>query len=110
MARSFTHPAAKDITIDGVLHALSDPLRRNIVAKLLDCDGSGMSCNKAACEQLSPSTISFHHKVLREAGLIRSEKIGVEVINTLRTDDLEKRFPGLLHSILRHHRTARARA
>lgn len=95
--------------MDGVLHALSDPLRRNIVAKLLDCSGTGMSCNKAACEQLSPSTISFHHKVLREAGLIRSEKIGVEVINTLRTEDLEKRFPGLLNSILRHHKTARAK-
>ena len=103
MARSFIHPAAKDLTIDGVLYALSDPIRRNIVLKLLDCDGNGMSCVKS-CEELSPSTISFHHKILRETGLIRSEKVGVEVINSLREEELNKRFPGLLRNILQYHK------
>lgn len=107
MPRAFAHPATKDLTLDGVLHALADPARRNIVAKLIACGDDGMSCNQAACEQLSPSTISFHHKVLREAGLIRSEKVGVAVINSLRAEDLEKRFPGLLDSVFRHHRYAR---
>lgn len=102
MARSFTHPAAKEISIDGLLHALSDPVRREILRKLLNCDG--MSCSKASCPSLSPSTISFHHKVMREAGLIRSEKKGKEVINTVREEELEKRFPGLLAGILRHHK------
>lgn len=101
MARAFNHPAPKDFTMDGVLYALSDPVRRNIVAKLMDCDS--MSCSKA-CQELSPSTISFHHKILRECGLIRSEKIGVEVINSLRQDEMDKRFPGLLDSIFRHHK------
>jgi DNA-binding transcriptional ArsR family regulator len=108
MPRTFAHPATKDLSIDGVLHALSDPVRRNIVAKLLACGDDGMSCSKA-CDELSPSTISFHHKVLREAGLIRSEKVGVAVINSLRKDDLEKRFPGLLKSIFQHHRPSRGR-
>jgi len=106
MARAFTHPAAKDITIDGILHALADPIRRGIVAKLMH--GEGMSCNQA-CTEISPSTISFHHKILRESGLIRSEKIGVAVINHLRREEIDRRFPGLLESILEHHRAPRAR-
>lgn len=102
MARSFNHPNMKDITIDGVLYALSDPVRRSIVVKLLH--GDGMSCSAASCPTLSPSTVSFHHKILRETGLIRSEKKGVEVINTVREEELAKRFPGLLDSILKHHK------
>ena len=101
MPRPFQHPAVKDITLDGLLHALSDPERRNIVAKLMSCDG--MSCNKA-CVDLPPSTISFHHKILREAGLIRSEKKGVEVISTLRKADIDKRFPGVLEAVFRNHK------
>ena len=101
MARSFIHPSPKDFTIDGILYALTDPIRRSIVLKLMS--GDGMSCSKA-CTEISPSTISFHHKILRESGLIRSEKVGVEVINTLRTQEINKQFPGLLDSILKHHK------
>src|SRR5579872_1469490 len=96
MPRPFHHPAAKDVTLDGVLHALSDPTRRQIVTKLAGCDG--MRCNKT-CDVLPPSTLSFHYKVLRDAGLVHSEKIGVEVINTLRKKEIDRRFPGLLGSI-----------
>lgn len=101
MARAFSHPSLKDITIDGILYALSDPIRRGIIAKLLESES--MSCTKA-CVDLSPSTISFHHKILRECGLIRSEKIGVEVINTVRLEEVNKRFPNLLQTILQHHK------
>jgi DNA-binding transcriptional ArsR family regulator len=98
MARPFNHPAACDISLDNVLHALSDPMRRKIVKKLMA--GESMSCI-GACSTLPPSTISFHHKILREAGLIRSEKKGVEVINTLRRQDIDARFPGLFDAIFR---------
>lgn len=101
MARGFIHPSAKDFTIDGVLYALSDPIRRKIIQKLLKCDEKGMSCNKA-CDELSPSTISFHYKVLRESGLILSKKEGVKVINSLRLDEMNKRFPGLIENILKY--------
>ncbi|MGV3523739.1 MAG: ArsR/SmtB family transcription factor [Candidatus Sericytochromatia bacterium] len=100
MARTFTHPASQEITLDGILYALSDPIRRSIVSKLLHADR--LSCTKA-CTNLPPSTISFHHKILRESGLIRSEKIGVAVINSVRQDEIESRFPGLLQSILQYH-------
>ncbi len=99
MPRSFSHPAAKEITIDGILYALSDPARRAIVAKLMD--GGGKSCTKSCAGGMAPSTISFHYKTLRENGLIRSEKLGVEVISTLRKEEIDKKFPGLLDSILR---------
>ena len=99
MARKFNHPLIREISIDHVLHAMSDPARRNIVAKLA-C-GDSMSCTKSCSDKLSPSTISFHHKILRDSGLIRSEKKGVEVINTLRKDEIDKKFPGLLDSILK---------
>lgn len=105
MSRPITHPATRDITLDGVLHALADPVRRRIVMKLLS--GHGLNCSAACQEALPASTISFHHKILRESGLIRSEKKGVAVINTVRRDDLEKRFPGLLDSILRHQGSPR---
>jgi DNA-binding transcriptional ArsR family regulator len=101
MARSFTHPSPKDFSIDGVLYALSDPIRRKILLKLLKCDKNGMGCNKA-CDELSPSTISFHYKILRESGLVLSKKVGVQVINSLRLDEMNKRFPGLIESILKH--------
>jgi DNA-binding transcriptional ArsR family regulator len=102
MARSFNHPAACDISLDNVLHALSDPMRRHIVQKLMGSES--MSCIQA-CATLPPSTISFHHKILREAGLIRSEKKGVEVINTLRRADLDQRFPGLLDAVFPRQKT-----
>jgi DNA-binding transcriptional ArsR family regulator len=102
MARTFVHPSPKDFSVDGILYALADPVRRAIVVKLMSCDGKKMSCSKASCTELSPSTISFHHKILREAGLIRSEKVGVEVINEVRKAELDRRFPGLLDSILKY--------
>ncbi len=106
MARAFSHPSAKDITIDGVLYALSDPIRRTIVAKLMA--SAGQNCSATCSIDLSPSTISFHHKILRENGLIHSEKVGVEVVNAVRSEELEKRFPGLLASILQCHKSAKS--
>lgn len=102
MARAFHHPSAKEISIDGVLYALSDPVRRAIVHRLAK-EPTGLNCAEA-CAKLPASTISFHYKVLREAGLIRSEKKGIEVISTVRKDELDRIFPGLLDTIFQHHR------
>ncbi|NVN88682.1 MAG: helix-turn-helix transcriptional regulator [Rhodopseudomonas sp.] len=98
----FVHPASQDITLAGVLAALSDPMRLRIVKSLLgqaDC----MSCTAAApCPDMAKSTLSNHFRVLREAGLIRTTKKGVEHQNTVREADLNARFPGLLKAILKH--------
>ena len=49
------------------------------------------------------STLSQHFRELREAGLIRSERRGVEVHNTSRCAELEQRFPGLIRAIVNAH-------
>lgn len=97
----FVHPATDDITLAGVLGALADPMRLRIVSSLLkknDC----MSCSEAApCPDMAKSTLSHHFRILREAGIIRTSKIGVENRNIIRLEDINARFPGLLKQILK---------
>lgn len=96
----FVHPSREDITLEGVLAALSDPMRRRIVKSMLGQNGC-MSCTEAApCPDMAKSTLSNHFRTLREAGLIHTEKKGVEHRNIVRHDDIEARFPGLLKMIL----------
>ena len=98
----FVHPARQDITLSGVLSALSDPMRLRIVKALLQEDGC-LSCSAAApCPQMAKSTLSNHFRVLREAGLIQTSKKGVEHRNVVREADINARFPGLLKTILKH--------
>jgi DNA-binding transcriptional ArsR family regulator len=98
MSRTFVHPGAEAITLDGLLHALSDPARRDIVRKILE--SGTLNCGDACEAEMAPSTVSHHHRVLREAGLIRSERRGVEVVNSVRRTEVDARFPGLLDVVL----------
>lgn len=102
MSKSFHHPTLEQINLDRVLHALSDPLRRQIVMRLMEAPSATLSCNKA-CSVIAPSTLSFHMRILREAGLIYAEKNGTEVRSTLRLKELEKRFPKLVRTIIKYH-------
>jgi DNA-binding transcriptional ArsR family regulator len=97
MARPLHHPSPADIGLDGILHALADPVRRSIVGKLIAL--GEMNCGET-CGDMAPSTISHHHRILRESGLIRSEKRGVAVINSVRHAEIDALFPGLLAAIL----------
>jgi DNA-binding transcriptional ArsR family regulator len=96
----FVHPARDDITLAGVLAALADPMRLRIVKSLLgknDC----MSCTEAApCPDMAKSSLSRHFRILREAGLIRTSKQGVEHRNVVREADINARFPKLLKTLL----------
>jgi DNA-binding transcriptional ArsR family regulator len=100
MQRPFVHPAVEDVTLESVLYALADSTRLEIV-KTLASGSCGMNCSKAAPADLPKSTQSHHFQVLREAGLIRSERRGTEVVNSLRCTELDKRFPGVIASILK---------
>jgi len=100
--KPIVHPALADITVEGILHALSDPTRVEIFAKIAD---SGCSANCSSFlvvgEKAVPkSTLSQHFKVLRDAGLVRSERLGVEMQNSSRCAEIETRFPGLLSAIV----------
>jgi DNA-binding transcriptional ArsR family regulator len=98
----FVHPAKGDITLAGVLGALSDPMRLKILRNLLDKRHGHLSCTGAApCAEMAKSTLSHHFRILRDAGLIRTTKHGVENLNSVRWDDVNERFPGLLAAIMK---------
>lgn len=103
--RPLFHPAIEDVTVEGILYALSDPVR---VAIYADIAGQNCTVNCSSfltvSEQAIPkSTLSQHFKILRENGLIRSERHGVELRNTTRCQELDQRFPGLMRAILNAH-------
>lgn len=80
-----------------VLHALSDPVRLEIVRSLHG--HSERSCSHIPAT-VSKSTLSHHLKVLREAGVTHTRAEGTQRLVSLRSDDLEARFPGLLACVL----------
>lgn len=80
-----------------MLHALSDPARLEIVGHL--AAGSEWSCGKFDLG-LSKPTLSHHFRVLREAGVVRTRPEGRKRLLSLRRDDLDVRFPGLLDAVL----------
>ena len=91
------HPAREEIELAAVLHALSDPVRLQMVRGLA---GDGERTCGSFDVPVTKSTCTHHFKVLREAGLIRQRQEGTMRLNALREDDLEARFPGLLRTIL----------
>ena len=96
---SLHHPDRDEIALADVLHALSDPMRLRIVAKLA-AHGGEHTC-KSFDLPIVKSTCTHHFKVLREAGLIHQRVVGTKRVNSLRREDLEHRFPGLLDAVLR---------
>lgn len=85
------------VALAQVLHALSDPVRLEIVRRL--AKGGEKTC--ADLDGGRPkSTMSHHFRVLREAGLVRTRGEGATHFNSARAEELEKRFPGLLDAIL----------
>lgn len=97
----FIHPSKDDITLVGILNALGDPVRLRIIKSIMIKDGC-MSCSEASpCPSIPKSTLSHHFRILREAGLIRTTKQGVEHRNVLRMDEIESKFPGLLKTVMK---------
>ena len=100
--RPLFHPAIEDVQPEAILHALSDPSRAAIFANILRA-GCVEACSavSAVGDRVIPkSSLSNHFKVLREAGLIRSERHGVEMRNHSRWVEVNARFPGLLAAII----------
>ncbi|HEV7206070.1 MAG TPA: helix-turn-helix domain-containing protein [Jatrophihabitans sp.] len=99
-ARTFDHPDLAGIELTTVLFALSDPARLDLVRQLAAKGPQTV----AQCHTVDPdvpkSTFSHHLKTLRESGLIRNEPAGRQRTITLRRDELEARFPGLLAPLL----------
>src|SRR5262249_43842895 len=99
MQRPFVHPPIDTIKLESVLYALADPVRLEIVLRMA-AGGCPLNCSAAAPQNLPKSTQSHHYQILREAGLISSERRGTEVVNTLRCAEIETKFPGVVKAIL----------
>lgn len=92
------HPTVEELELEAVLHALSDPQRLRIVRVLAD-EPVPRRCGSFDAH-VTKSTLTHHFRVLREAGVIRQQEAGTSRLNSLRRDDLDVRFPGLLDAIL----------
>jgi DNA-binding transcriptional ArsR family regulator len=92
------HPKAHEIRLEDVFTALSNPMRLKVVRTLAE---SGPAPCGSLLDGVPKSTLTHHWRVLREGGLIWQEAMGREYTLTLRSDDLEQRFPGLLPAVLR---------
>jgi DNA-binding transcriptional ArsR family regulator len=104
--RPLFHPVIEDVTVEAILHALSDPVRVAIYAAIVgsDCSQNCSNFLLVSDRAIPKSTLSQHFKVLREAGLIRGERRGVEMHNNSRCAEIEKRFPGLISAIVNAHK------
>ena len=91
------HPATELLELPAVLHALSDPVRLCIVRTL--ADEGPRTCGTFEVS-VSKSTLSHHFRVLREAGVTLTEPDRTQRVVSLRRDDLDARFPGLLDAVL----------
>jgi DNA-binding transcriptional ArsR family regulator len=103
--RPLFHPSLEDITVEGILHALSDPVRVAIFVDIVrqECSQTCSMFLTVSDKAIPKSTLSQHFRALREAGLIRGERHGVEMHNISRHAEIEERFPGLLPAIVNAH-------
>jgi DNA-binding transcriptional ArsR family regulator len=104
--RPLFHPSIEDVTVEGILYALSDPVRVAIFADIAAsvCSQNCSDFLNISEKTIPKSTLSQHFKALREAGLIRGERQGVEMRNTSRCAEIETRFPGLISAIVNAHK------
>lgn len=90
-----------DVTVEGIMGALADPVRLAIFAVVAGA-ATSPNCSyflQVRDKTIPRSTLTAHFRILREAGLIRGERRGVEIHNTARRAEIDQRFPGLLASI-----------
>ncbi len=97
--RVLQHPVVRDIELVTVLAALSDPTRLAVAVVLADGDERSAAAIGTAVG-VGGSVLSHHLGVLRQAGLIHIRVAGRSRLSTLRTTDLDSRFPGLLSAVL----------
>lgn len=95
------HPTTDQISLPLVLSVLGDPTRLAIVALLARREGGKgrMNCSRFLALG-SKTNLSYHLAKLREAGITRTEAVGTQRFVTLRREDLDQRFPGLLDSVV----------
>lgn len=93
--KTYEHPSLDDITLAQVMQALSDPCRLKIVATLVEAEAEALACNQFDLD-VSKATASHHFEVLRSCGVTNTEMQGTKCMTSLRRDEFEARFPGII--------------
>src|SRR5215213_5396804 len=93
--REIRHPAAAELDLAHILRTVGDPVRLAIV-RLLSDDRERRCTEVEEIIGIPASTLSYHLRLLREAGVTRTRAEGTERHVSLRRDDLEELYPGLL--------------
>lgn len=91
------HPRVDSFDLLSILNALADPVRLGIVVRLFG--EPGLACG-GFYPRLTPSVLTRHFKILREAGIIHQQDSGARRENVLRKSELDARFPGLIDLIV----------
>lgn len=92
---NYRHPALDELELHQILSALGDATRIKIFSELLT--RTEATCSPLAARLgIADSTLTHHLRILREAGITRTRPEGVLRWTSLRADDLEARFPGLV--------------
>ncbi|MFD0205768.1 MULTISPECIES: ArsR/SmtB family transcription factor [Saccharothrix] len=92
------HPDRDQIKLENVLNALGNPMRLAVVRVL--AGGGEHACGTVLSKEISKSTLTHHWRVLRDNGVIWQRPSGRENLLSLRREDLDARFPGLLDAVL----------
>ncbi len=101
--REIHHPSTAEIDLATVLRATGDPVRLAVIGLL--ADGGERTCSALREDlEMPASTLSYHLRLLREAGVTRSRPDGTERHVSLRTADLQERFPGLVDVLVANAR------
>lgn len=90
-------PNLDTVSLATVMAALGDDVRLRIVQCLAE---QGESRCGTLDLGVSKATRSHHFKVLRESGVTHTRVEGTRRFVTLRRDELQQRFPGLLDALL----------
>jgi DNA-binding transcriptional ArsR family regulator len=97
--REIRHPTTSELELTHVLRTVGDPVRLAIV-RLLSDDRERRCTEVGDVVGIPASTLSYHLRLLREAGVTRTRAEGTERHVSLRRDDLEETFPGLLEVLV----------
>jgi len=94
------HPATESLDLATIMRTLGDPVRLEIVRLLAD-DRPRVCGELSTALAIPVSTGSSHLTLLREAGVTRTRAQGTVRLISLRREDLEARFPGLVDVLTR---------
>lgn len=97
--RQIKHPTIEQVELTDIMYALADPTRLEIVLMLAQA-GKKLTCGEINLNR-PKSSMSHHFKILRSAGLVETLIEGTEHMNSLRLEEVESKYPGVLSAVLK---------